>query len=127
MLQRPSRSELKRARQQRWRQRPDRGVIHVAGDVPTVLVEALINSHVLDPQAAENKQFIMYAMVRLPTLGARVDLDPYSAANSGRCLGSEFPCQHMRASCGRRRADVAASAHEHGTVGVERTICRVNL
>jgi hypothetical protein len=65
MLQRPTRAELKRARQQRWRTRPARDVIHVAGDVPRVLIEALINSRVLDPQESENKAAIMAAMVKV--------------------------------------------------------------
>jgi hypothetical protein len=71
MLQRPSRSELKRARQQRWRTRPARDVTFVAGDVPNVLIEALINSRVLDPQASENKQAIMAAMVKVLTAMVR--------------------------------------------------------
>jgi hypothetical protein len=65
MLQRLSPHEAKRARQQRWRTRPDRGVIYVSGEVPVVLVEALINSRVLDPQASEDKQAIVDAMVKV--------------------------------------------------------------
>ena len=51
MLQRPSRSELKRLRQRRWRERQRRDVLCVQDEVPRFLIEGLVDLRWLEPAA----------------------------------------------------------------------------
>lgn len=63
MLRRPPKTELRRLRQTRWRDRARRDVLVVSGEVPRRVVEALVDLKWLAPDEAADRRAIMAAMV----------------------------------------------------------------